>query len=283
MWLDHYSSACRECPDLVAVYEASDSRLALLLRQTLVPLPEESPAFRRATRSAARIIVDKLRAAGFRRGFIVLQWHPLGPGADIMRTWPCRYEADPARRAQLTAVAERYAADECFLASRVQLERGAKPKAATAPPPFALSGELHELQSWYDAMAPSWLSVEPLLRRALVLRAHRWTAEHILIAAAEGRAPTLERGDGLAGLESALMGLAPPDDETFWRPWIRLVVNDLERALRRPIGDWNQAWARWLLLIPYSVPMPRERLAPAWPLVPHLAVGDRALRRAPHG
>ena len=79
------------------------------------------------------------------------------------------------------------------------------------------------------------------------------------------------------------MGLAPPDDETFWRPWIRLVVNDLERALRRPIGDWNQAWARWLLLIPYSVPMPRERLAPAWPLVPHLAVGDRALRRAPHG
>src|SRR5437899_10582945 len=52
MWLDHYSSACRECPDLVAVYEAIDGRLALLLRQTLVPLPEESPAFRRATRSA---------------------------------------------------------------------------------------------------------------------------------------------------------------------------------------------------------------------------------------
>src|SRR2546427_7416077 len=98
MWLDHYSSACRECPDLVAVYEAIDGRLALLLRQTLVPLPEESPAFRRATRSAARIIVDKLRAAGFRRGFIVLQWHPLGPGADIMRTWPCRNKAAPGPR-----------------------------------------------------------------------------------------------------------------------------------------------------------------------------------------
>src|SRR3989442_10674498 len=218
MWLDHYSSACRECPDLVAVYEAIDGRLALLLRQTLVPLPEESPAFRRATRSAARIIVDKLRAAGFRRGFIVLQWHPLGPGADIMRTWPCRYEADPARRAQLTAVAERYAADECFLASRVQLERGAKPKAATAPPPFALSGELHELQSWYDAMAPSWLSVEPLLRRAPLLRGHPGVARHILIAAAAGPAPTLQKGDGAGALAKPPPGQAPPDAEHVFAP-----------------------------------------------------------------
>src|SRR3989442_1443997 len=210
MWLDHYSSACRECPDLVAVYEAIDGRLALLLRQTLVPLPEESPAFRRATRSAARIIVDKLRAAGFRRGFIVLQWHPLGPGADIMRTWPCRYEADPARRAQLTAVAERYAADECFLASRVQLERGAKPKAATAPPPFALSGELHELQSWYDAMAPSWLSVEPLLRRAPVPKGPPGVAPQNPISAAQRPTPPPPRGGGAARPQSAAPGAPHP-------------------------------------------------------------------------
>src|SRR6266850_2214934 len=221
MWLDRYSVVCRECPDLVAVYEAPDRRIALLLRHTLVPLPEEYPAFRRATRNAARTIVDSLRAAGFRRGFVVLQWQPLGSAAEIMRTWSCRYEADAGRRAQLVAVAERFAADERYLAGQIQLRRRATPRTVGLPPPFATSGELHGLQSWYDAMAPSWLSIEPLLRRALVLKTHRW---------------------------------------------IGLVVGDLERALCRPVIDWNQAWARRLLLIAYSVPIPRERLAPAWPI-----------------
>ena len=40
MWLDRYSAVCQECPDLVAVYESPDGRFALLLRQTVVPLPE---------------------------------------------------------------------------------------------------------------------------------------------------------------------------------------------------------------------------------------------------
>ena len=30
MWLDRYADICRECLDLVAVYEASDGRIALL-------------------------------------------------------------------------------------------------------------------------------------------------------------------------------------------------------------------------------------------------------------
>ena len=123
MWLDRYSAVCQECPDLVAVYEAPDGRIALLLRHTLVPLPEEFVSLRRTTRSAARAAADKLRAAGFRGGLMVLQWQPLGTAAAVMRDWPCRYEADAARRVQLAAVAERYAADERYLARQLQSRR----------------------------------------------------------------------------------------------------------------------------------------------------------------
>src|SRR5262249_29551612 len=110
MWLDCYDAVCRECNDLVAVYEAPDGRIALLFRHTLVPLPEEFASLRRATRSAARAASSKLRAAGFRGGFMVLQWQPLGAVAGVVREWPCRYVPDPTRRVQLEAVAERYAA-----------------------------------------------------------------------------------------------------------------------------------------------------------------------------
>lgn len=265
MWLDRYSAVCRECPDLVAVYEAPDGRVALLLRHTLVPLPEEFASLRRTTRSAARAAADKLRAAGFHGGFMVLQWQSLGTAAAIMRDWPCRYEADAARRAQLVAVAERYAADERYLARQLSRRRPT-PRPLGAPPPFATSGELHRLQSWYDAMAPSWLSIEPLLRRALVLKTHRWVAEHILIPAADGRTTGLEIRETIAALGEALIELIPPDDRETWSVWVGLVVGDLERAMRRPSVDWNQAWARWLLLIAYSVPIPRERPAPVWPV-----------------
>jgi len=259
MWLDRYSAVCRECPDLVAVYEARDGRIALLLRQTLVPLPEEFGSLRRTTRSVARTASSKLRAAGFRGGFMVLQWQPLETVAAVMRDWPCRYEADAARRAQLAAVAERYAADERYLASQAQSRRRAAPGSLGALPPFATATELHGLQSWYDAMAPTWLSVEPLLRRALVLKAHRWIAEHILIPAADGRAAPFEIRETIARLGFALLEMIPPDDRAVWSAWVGLVVGDLERAIRRPSPDWNQAWARWLLLIAYSVPVPRER------------------------
>jgi len=86
MWLDRYSAVCRECPDLVAIYESPDGRLAMLLRHTLVPLPEEFSSLRRATRSAARAVSGKLRAAGFHGGFVVLQWQPLGTAASAMKS-----------------------------------------------------------------------------------------------------------------------------------------------------------------------------------------------------
>src|SRR5207244_2840242 len=47
------ASVCCRHPDLVAVYEAPDGRLALLLRQTLVPLGEERGRWLNNTRRAA--------------------------------------------------------------------------------------------------------------------------------------------------------------------------------------------------------------------------------------
>src|SRR5258705_6931025 len=130
MWLDRYCAVCQECPALVAVYEAPDGRIALPLRQTLVPLPEEFASLRRTTRSAARMASSKLRAVGFHGGFMVLQWQPLDTAAAVMRDWPCRYEADAARRAQLAAVARRDAARPRYPPRQAQTRRPAPP-----PPP----------------------------------------------------------------------------------------------------------------------------------------------------
>src|SRR2546422_2180442 len=96
MWNGELASVCRRHPDLVAVYEAPDGGLALLLRQTLVPLHEERGRWFNETRRAARAAVASLRAAGVIEDVSVLQWrarpdappgptgraccHPPGPG-----------------------------------------------------------------------------------------------------------------------------------------------------------------------------------------------------------
>src|SRR4029453_1136206 len=139
MWLDDYTVLCQECPDLVAVYESSTGHLALLLRHTPVHAMPEYGAWRAETRKTARVVIAKLRAAGLRSEVIVLQWLPLRGVARIMRTWACRYEGDAARRAQLTAVAERYAADDRFLAARTRLRRRPPARAERLPPLFTCS------------------------------------------------------------------------------------------------------------------------------------------------
>jgi hypothetical protein len=238
MWLDRYSAVCRECPDLVAVYEAPEGRLALLLRQTLVPLPEEVSSLRRSIRGAAHAASGKLRAAGFRGGLLVLQWQPLETVAAAMREWSCRYVGDPARRAQLAAVVERYADDERYLVGHMRSRRRATPRAVKAAPPFATAAELRRLQSWYDAMAPTWLGVEPLLRRALVLKAHRWIAEHILIPAAGGQLTPSEARQTITRLGFALIEMIPPDDRAAWSVWVgpRPATSSARCAARAPSG-----------------------------------------------
>ena len=86
----------------------------------------------------------------------------------------------------------------------------------------------------------------------------------LVVTAPAGTFTTQLTGVGSATGE-ALIEMIPPDDRGVWSVWVGLVVGDLQRALHRPSGDWNQAWARWLLLIAYSVPVPRERPAPVWP------------------
>src|SRR3989442_4939291 len=103
MWNGELASVCRRHPDLVAVYEAPDGGLALLLRQTLVPLHEERGRWFNETRRAARAAVASLRAAGVIRDVFLVPWRaPPGPAPGL----PCplllhlrepRQSAEPGR------------------------------------------------------------------------------------------------------------------------------------------------------------------------------------------
>src|SRR5256712_10281826 len=73
------ASVCCRHPDLVAVYEAPDGRLALLLRQTLVPLGEERGRWFNDTRRAAHAAVASLPPAGGTQDGALLPSPPL-PG-----------------------------------------------------------------------------------------------------------------------------------------------------------------------------------------------------------
>jgi hypothetical protein len=277
MWLDPYTAVCARHVDLVAVYESPRGRLALLLRHTLVPLAEERVGWLRETRGAVRRLLGDLRAAGFGEGVFVLQWLPLGEVAGILAGWPCRYVGDPSRQVALARLADRYLADRRFLASHAA-ECGRQDLAdAHSLTCLALLGDARRaLSCWYHAMAPRWLVLEPRLRRRLVLETHRWIAAQLLGASGAGQAPVAELGpEGKLG--RTLEQLVPDDVLADWRPWIHRVLADLQRAFALPAAERNEAWGRWLFLIPYSVPdVPRPRGAGRAP-------GQYAEGPQPHG
>ena len=254
MWLDRFTTACRDCPDLLAIYESPRGRLALLLRQTLTPRIQDYLGWRAETRHDALVVIDRLRRSGFVGGAVVLQSVPLSEAANIMRTWTCRYDADPARRAELGTAAERLAAEERFVSTRTAFRQAtSRGGEADGPrPPFAASvKDLRALRRWYDAMALEWLGIQPDLRRALVLRCHRWVADRVLVPAADGELCAV---DAVVELDQDLTALIPPAELVIWRPWIELVTRALTRALRRPPGEWNRSWVRMLFLIPLNIP-----------------------------
>jgi hypothetical protein len=125
---EEFRAACRDCADLVAVYESPGGDLGVLLRQTPVPLSQEQETWRTDTWRAARVIVDRLRAVGFRGRTIILQWASAGEAAEVMLTWPCRYDGDRNRRMKLTRLAKRYAADDRYLDARADVP-GGRPRA----------------------------------------------------------------------------------------------------------------------------------------------------------
>jgi hypothetical protein len=266
MWSNDCEGACRTSPDLVAAYESPGGQLALLLRHTLVPLSEERAEWLAQTRAAARAIVSGLRAGGHAGSVLVLQWLSLDQVDAILRGWACRYDADPRRRLRLVEVAARFAADHRFLATRGGRGRASAGFSGSVEPVLAL-GAREAILQWYSAMGPCWAGMDPPVRRRLVLRVHRWLAERVLERVDTGEHEALADLGPDGPLAAALASAVPAAEIGAWVPWIRIVVADLGRALGWPAARRDDTWARWLFLIPYSVPVPglaRPRTA-----VPH--------------
>lgn len=283
MWCRRYEAVCRRHPDLVAVYQSGPGRLALLLRQTVVPLLEEQHRWLDETRRASRAVIAGFRAAGARSPIVVLQWRPLEEMGHVLGAWTLRYDADAARRSELAGVVARLLEDRRFLASL--RSAGAPAGRPVAPGPARRA--TRRLSEWYRDMAACWLSAEPWARRQLILRMHRWVVERVLLPLSRGESPDLEdllpesalAPDGPLGL--ALARSLPAADAGVWRPWIRLVVADLRSALAWPVEKRDGAWARWLFLIPYSIPVSRARAAAL--AVVGEAGGERGAAVAPRG
>ena len=260
MWDDRFVEVCRRHPDLVAVYESAHGRLGLLLRQTLMPLGVERVGWMAETRATARAVINDLRSAGFVGGTVVLQWLPADDVARIVARWIRRWDGDPARRSAITAGVERAVADQTFLKSRMSSTPAPPPASPDERTTRALDETgLESLKAWYEMMAPCWLAIQPARRRRLVLQTHVWIAERVLAASADtGWAAALKELAPDGALVRTLARLVPGAEASAWRLWIDVVRGDLEHALRHPRARRSQAWARWLFLIPYSVPVPRR-------------------------
>ena len=260
MWDERFVEVFRRHPDVVAAYESAHGRFALLLRQTMVPLGVERVSWMAETRAVARAVIAELREAGFTGGAVVLQWLPTADVARIVARWVRRWDGDPSRRAQLTAAVERALADQTFVASRTPAP---SPVARAVLDERRATWALDEtglaaLKAWYEMMAPCWLAIQPARRRRLVLQTHVWIAERVLADPASSPARAAKELTPDGPLARALARIAPGAEASAWRLWIDVVRADLERALLHPRARSSQAWARWLFLIPYSVPVPRR-------------------------
>lgn len=244
-------------PDLVALYAGPDRRLAVLLRHTLVPLSEERPAWLAETAAAARLVAEALGVPS--PALTVLQWRPPRDVLQVTGQWRRVWVGDPTRLRELVEVAGRRVEDDDFVAEG---EVSASPagwsghgRVRAAEPSLgrleaSLANGWPGVAGWYRAMAPCWLAIEPRARRDLVLRTHEWTAEHVLGPAGGPSSVALD-------LYPVLLRCLPAEESGRWDRWIRLVTDDLERAVRVPPPRRDEAWARRLLLVPYSLPAPR--------------------------
>jgi hypothetical protein len=110
---------------------------------------------------------------------------------------------------------------------------------------------------WYLGLTPHWTGGEPRLRCQLLLRTHEWIVDRVLAPEVSLPAAMADlHPDG--ALARALIELVPPDETEGWRQFIQLVVATLRHALLQPVTRRNEAWVRWLFLIPYAI-----RITPA--------------------
>jgi hypothetical protein len=259
MWDERYDLTCGRHPDLVAVYGSRRGRWALLLRQTIAPLAEERTTWMAETRRAAHAVITDLRAAGLTGRFVVLQWRPIGEIVHVMESWTHCWDGDRERREEVTRVAVGQLADRQYLAAaRTAVSPAVVHERMTTMlvgvgETGAICGET--LVTWYQDMAPCWLAVEPSIRRELMLRAHYWIAQHAPWHPSSGPSTVRAAHELASRLGTALLPTLPPAELERWQPWVRLVVTDLQRALCWPVARRDEAWARWLFLIPYSIPV----------------------------
>lgn len=143
---------------------------------------------------------------------------------------------------------------ECAVPLRAVAARmpGAKPirlrsRCATAP-----SDELpSSLLTWYLGLIPHWMGARPRLKARLLLRTHQWIVDRILAPDVDLVSAAADLGpDG--ALTRILTELLPKEDAEPWRRFIRRLVAELRRALLVPVTRRNEAWVRWLFLIPYG-------------------------------
>jgi hypothetical protein len=258
MWDGELESVGRRHPDLVAVYEGPNGELALLLRQTLVPLIEERGRWFNETRRTARAVMTSLRAAGVTEDVSVLQWRPLPDVGVVLMSWTCRYLGDPERYAQLSDIIGARLADG--------ESEAAPPRTGGEERLRATDGAISPtLLDWYRDMAPCWLGAEPQVRRRLILKTHQWIVERVLLPMARGQQPMTADLGPTGRLVWRLVRIVPPGELNVWKGWIRLTIADLQRALAWPEAGRTQVWARWLFDIPYSIPVTRRRSAEATP------------------
>jgi hypothetical protein len=127
--------------------------------------------------------------------------------------------------------------------------------AKSAPLPTsrdAASGTIpSSLLTWYLGLIPYWMEATPVLKRRLLLRTHQWIVDRVLAPEITLAAALTDlRPDG--DLTQILVALVPADQAMAWRHFIRVVVANLRHALQLPVTRRNEAWVRWLFLIPYS-------------------------------
>ena len=114
------------------------------------------------------------------------------------------------------------------------------------------------IERWYRDMTRSWMTAEPLCRRRLVLRVHRWIADRVLLPVARGQEPDVSELEIDGPLAAALASLIPASRRGAWRGWIALTLSDLRLALAQPATIRDETWMRHLFLIPYSIPLRRD-------------------------
>lgn len=245
---DRLLEVCRRHPDVVAVWEGPDGTLALLLRQTLLPIMAERGRWYHQTRRAARAVIADLRAAGVEGEATVLQWGTLDDIAGVITGWRRRYLGDAPRLAQLRDIVAIRILDRAIELEPPPAPRpnGATPAEVVIPP---------TLLSWYRDMSGCWLGAEPRTRRRLILKTHRWIVDRVLAPVARGERPAMADLTPSGRLVWMLMRVVPGDQFDVWKPWIRLTPADLTRALAWPLARRDDTWVRWLFVIPYSIPV----------------------------